>query len=165
MTGSSSVEVVFPGWVLPVAAFQSSTLQSTMEELAELQGISGYEHEVSAYIAKRLKDNRPAGSNLEVTVDNLQNVIARVGHDCAQAGLTSPSATARSFSFARSSLRRIRWTQKVHFSMIPFQRMATSGLIVCSSGASQLGSDQLKKRTVYGQAWAHALVPMQRGWI
>lgn len=63
--------------VLPVAAFQS--LRSTMEKLAELQGVSGYEHEVSAYIAGRLKRNRPAGSNLEVTVDNLQNVIARVG--------------------------------------------------------------------------------------
>jgi putative aminopeptidase FrvX len=63
--------------VLPVAAFQS--LKLTVETLAEMQGVSGYENQVSAYIAERLERNRPAGSNLEVTVDNLQNVIVRVG--------------------------------------------------------------------------------------
>jgi hypothetical protein len=53
--------------------------------------------------------------------------IASVGHDCWQAVTMSPSWTGTPSALARSFPSRIRWTQKVHFSMTPLVRTVTSG--------------------------------------
>ena len=53
--------------------------------------------------------------------------MACAGQVWAQAGVTSPSWTLRSPSRASPSAKRMRCTQKVHFSMTPFERTVTSG--------------------------------------
>jgi hypothetical protein len=47
--------------------------------------------------------------------------------------MTSPSRTARPASAASIWARRIRWTQKVHFSITPRSRTVTSGFFTMRS--------------------------------
>ena len=56
------------------------------------------------------------------------NTRAPVGQVWTQAGTTSPSSSSRSAIFASSFASRIRWTQKVHFSITPADLTVTSGL-------------------------------------
>src|SRR5262249_38872715 len=84
----------------------------------------------------------------------LPKVIARVGQDWAQAGVTSPSAIGRPWSFAFWRAPAMRWTQNVHFSITPWPRCVTSGFNINGSGSGQFSSaksNQLKRRTLYGQ--------------
>lgn len=63
---------------LPVGA-QQGPGKSSLEELAELPGVTGNEEQVTGYIADRLRRLKLRGGNLEVEVDNLGNVVARLG--------------------------------------------------------------------------------------
>jgi hypothetical protein len=54
--------------------------------------------------------------------------IACVGQVCAQAGVTSPSASLRPAFFASIFAFWMRCTQNVHFSITPRERTVTSGL-------------------------------------
>src|SRR5207244_13485653 len=92
----------------------------------------------------------------------LPKYIARVVQVWTQAGTTSPSRTSRPSSLAFSSPLRMRWIQKVHFSITPRARTDTSGFNALSSCASHFGSKKLKKRTVYGQLFAQYRVPTHR---
>ena len=61
------------------------------------------------------------------------------GQLATQAGVTSPSRTLRrSSSLALSLAIRIRWMQKVHFSMTPWPRTVTSGFKPKPVGSGQL---------------------------
>jgi hypothetical protein len=51
-------------------------------------------------------------------------------------------------------VRRIRWMQKVHFSMMPRLRTVTSGLSWFFRLSGHSGSQKLKKRIWYGQLLA-----------
>ena len=81
----------------------------------------------------------------------LPKTIASDGQAWAQAVTTSPSASGRSASRAVCWAARIRWTQKVHFSMTPRARTVTSGLSwrLSGSGKAFLAyANQLKYRTL-----------------
>src|SRR5262249_10337839 len=80
--------------------------------------------------------------------------MAVAGHDCAHAGLSSPSFSSRLSASAAISAALIRWTQNVHFSITPTSRIAASGLNWRWSGLSHVGLKKLKKRTLYGHAFA-----------
>ena len=55
----------------------------------------------------------------------------------AQAGCTSPSRIIRPPPLASSLARRMRWTQKVHFSITPRLRTVISGLSWLTRGGGQ----------------------------
>ena len=80
--------------------------------------------------------------------------MAVAGHDCAQAGFSSPSFSSRFSASACCSVALMRCTQNVHFSITPTSRTETSGLSCRWSGLSQIGLKKLKNRTLYGQALA-----------
>ena len=81
-------------------------------------------------------------------------VIALVGHACAQAVTISPSRSWRSSVLRVDLGGRMRWTQNVHFSITPAPRTVTSGLSCRLSGSGHSGSNQLKRRTLYGQLFS-----------
>jgi len=64
--------------VVPAAA-QTFTTSDVLIKLAEMSAVAGNEEEVTKYIAERLRAIKMPGANLEVEVDNLGNVMARVG--------------------------------------------------------------------------------------
>jgi len=78
----------------------------------------------------------------------LPNVSAPVGQLCAQAVVNSPSRTFLPSSLALSFADRIRWMQKVHFSIIPTSRTCTSGFTIRSEGSGQWCCHQLNRRTL-----------------
>jgi len=93
-------------------------------------------------------------ANTEPNHARTPNVIARVGHACWQAVTISPSRSCRSSVFAFSSANWIRCTQNVHFSITPAPRTVTSGLSCRFSGAGHSGTNQLNRRTLYGQLFS-----------
>ena len=64
--------------VLPAAA-QQSGVEFHLKKLAALPGVAGNEELVSGYIAEKLRGMDVRGGKLEIEVDNLGNVIARIG--------------------------------------------------------------------------------------
>ena len=89
------------------------------------------EHVVAAVV---LLDARPRGSAGSFT---LPKTIASDGQAWAQAVVNSPSRIGRSSSRAWFCAPRMRWTQKVHFSITPRARTVTSGLSWRWSGSGQ----------------------------
>ena len=66
--------------------------------------------------------------------------MASDGQAWAQAVVNSPSWSGRPSSRAWFCAPRIRWMQKVHFSITPRARTVTSGLSCRLSGAGQAAS-------------------------
>ena len=62
-----------------LAAAQQTITSAALINLAELSAVAGNEEEVSEWIAERLRAIKMSSANLSVEVDNLGNVIARVG--------------------------------------------------------------------------------------
>ena len=92
------------------------------------------------------------------------NVIACVGHVCAQAGTTSPSRIGRSSFLASMRAALIRCTQYVHFSITPRLRTVTFGFRP-SFRLSVVSSENFRKlkcRNLYGQLFKQYRVPIQR---
>ena len=65
-------------------------------------------------------------------------VMAPVGQVWAQAVVIAPtclSSYLRPLAFSSSRTSRVRWTQKLHFSITPLERTETAGLRTIISGA------------------------------
>src|SRR5260221_7665832 len=99
--------------------------------------------------------------------------MACVGHACAHAVFISPSFTGRPSFFAFSLPSCKRCTHMLHFSITPRERTTTSGLSTifpksfCEGFTSAKSvfvsySNQLNRRTLYGQLFAQYRVPTHR---
>src|SRR5262245_36914365 len=92
------------------------------------------------------------------------NMIAPDGQADWHAVRISPSWIGRPSRSATISAPRMRWTQKVHFSITPRLRTDTSGLrpslsvSVCQSANVR----KLNRRTLYGQLFEQYRVPTHR---
>ncbi len=63
---------------VPVTA-QNSQTGDALTLLAELPGVSGYEEQVSQWLAERLRQVHPRGVSIKVEVDNLGTVLVTLG--------------------------------------------------------------------------------------
>ena len=74
---------------VPVTA-QNSQTGDALTLLAELPGVSGYEDQVSQWLAERLRQVHPRGVSIKVEVDNLGTVLVTLGAGTPRRLLVTP---------------------------------------------------------------------------
>ena len=85
----------------------------------------------------------------ETAYDERLLLAQRTDAEINEAVLKPMIRTGKGFwALVDNSTRRIRWTQKVHFSMIPLNRTVTSGLSCSANGSGNSGVNQLKVRAL-----------------